>query len=160
MLSVYFISTIFTTVGFGDVAAMNEAEQIFCIAIMYTGTFIFGTLLSEVESVVEAARFYIRAKSRVKQQVQEYLQSKNVHRQLCDKILTWIDFNFEAQQDLVSYTECATQIPKTHRLELLARVHSGRLLGHPVLGGIVGPKASVFLDELWGCFKVLNSKNH
>jgi hypothetical protein len=154
VLSVYFISTIFTTVGFGDVAALNEAEQVFCIVIMYMGTFIFGTLLSEVETVVEAARFYNRAKCRVKQQVQEYLRSKKVHRQLCDKILSWIDFNFEAQQDLVSYTECVSQIPKAHRLELLARLHSGRLLGHPVLGGMVGPKASVFLDELWGCFKV------
>jgi hypothetical protein len=34
-----------------------------------------GTLLSEVEFAVEAARAYVRAKGRVKQEMQGFLQS-------------------------------------------------------------------------------------
>lgn len=151
VLSAYFISSVFTTVGFGDVAAMNEAEQIFSMVIMYMGTFVFGTLLSEVESAVEAARHMVRAKSRVKQQTQEFLRSKGINRQFVEKILSWIDFNFAAQHDHMLHLDCFAQIPKTFRLELLGTLHDRRLRGHPVFAHLVGPNADGFLDELWGC---------
>jgi hypothetical protein len=88
VLSTYFISSVFTTVGFGDIHAENTAEarpavttivpelaqsgratphpgrlckvtrlkvegprgpqMVLCVIIMYMGTFIFGSLLSEV----------------------------------------------------------------------------------------------------------------
>ena len=151
VLSAYFISSVFTTVGFGDVAAMNEAEQIFSMVIMYMGTFVFGTLLSEVESAVESARHMVRNKSRVKQQTQEYLRSKGINRQFVDRILSWIDFNFAAQHDRMLHLDCFAQIPKTFRLELLGTLHDGRLRGHPVFARLIGPNADGFLDELWGC---------
>lgn len=154
VLSAYFISSVFTTVGFGDVAATNEAEQVFCMLIMYMGTFVFGTLLSEVESAVEAARHFVRAKSRVKQQTQEYLRSKGINRQLVDRILSWIDFNFAAQQDHILYAECIGQIPKSFRLELLGKLHDRRLRAHPVFACLREPNADTFLDELWGCMHV------
>jgi len=154
VLSAYFISSVFTTVGFGDVAATNEAEQVFCMLIMYMGTFVFGTLLSEVESAVEAARHYVRAKGRVKQQMQEYLRSNGVNRLLIDKILSWIDFNFAAQQGHLLYAECVAQIPKSFRLELLEKLHDGKLRAHPVFAKLRGDKADMFLAELWGCMHV------
>ncbi|EKX43259.1 hypothetical protein GUITHDRAFT_140581 [Guillardia theta CCMP2712] len=48
VLATYFINTIFSTVGFGDVAPDNSEERIFCVFAMYLGTIVFGTLLSEV----------------------------------------------------------------------------------------------------------------
>ena len=43
-----------------------------------------GTLLSEVEFAVEAARAYVRAKGRVKQEMQGFLQSNGGnHRRAC-----------------------------------------------------------------------------
>ena len=35
--SLYFIMTIFTTVGFGNIAPWNASEQIFCVCVMLIG---------------------------------------------------------------------------------------------------------------------------
>ena len=48
VLATYFINTIFSTVGFGDIAPRNVAERLYSIFCMYCGTLVFGTLLSEV----------------------------------------------------------------------------------------------------------------
>lgn len=86
VLSTYFISSVFTTVGFGDIHAENTAEarpaatiivpalaqpgratphpgrlprgpqMVLCVIIMYMGTFIFGSLLSEVRRLTGRLR--------------------------------------------------------------------------------------------------------
>lgn len=38
LLCFYFVNTVFTTVGFGDVTGTNSAERIYCIFLMWTGT--------------------------------------------------------------------------------------------------------------------------
>jgi len=35
--SFYFITTIITTIGFGDIVPENTASRIFCILVMYMG---------------------------------------------------------------------------------------------------------------------------
>ena len=47
-LSIYYINTIFTTVGFGDVGPQNEAERFVTIFLMYVGVIVFGLLLSGI----------------------------------------------------------------------------------------------------------------
>ena len=54
-LSIYYINTIFTTVGFGDVGPQNEAERFVTIFLMYVGVIVFGLLLSEVQEAVAEA---------------------------------------------------------------------------------------------------------
>ena len=53
--SFYFITTIITTIGFGDITPYNTAERIFCIIVMILGSLIFGILLAEVQQVVHQA---------------------------------------------------------------------------------------------------------
>ena len=53
--SFYFITTIITTIGFGDIVPYNTAERVFCIIVMYIGSMIFGILLAEVQQVVHQA---------------------------------------------------------------------------------------------------------
>lgn len=42
MAAIFFIFTTFSTVGYGDIAPMNELEQVFCIAAMILGAGIFS----------------------------------------------------------------------------------------------------------------------
>jgi hypothetical protein len=58
VLSMYYINTVFSTVGFGDIQAQNSVERIFSMVAMYAGTVVFGTLLSEVENSVAQLRRY------------------------------------------------------------------------------------------------------
>lgn len=38
LLAIYFVNTIYTTVGFGDITAENSSERILLIFAMYAGT--------------------------------------------------------------------------------------------------------------------------
>jgi len=55
----YFINTVFSTVGFGDIQAQNTEERIFSMFAMYVGTVVFGTLLSEVENAMSQLRRFL-----------------------------------------------------------------------------------------------------
>ena len=62
MWSFYFINTVFTTVGFGDISATNTAERAFVVVVMYIGTIVFGLLLTEVDTAVSYMRRFARKK--------------------------------------------------------------------------------------------------
>ncbi len=50
----YFINTVFSTVGFGDIHATNAAERVYCVCIMYVGTLVFATMLGEVQNILDS----------------------------------------------------------------------------------------------------------
>jgi hypothetical protein len=93
VLSAYFINSIFTTIGFGDISAVNEYEMIFTIGGMYIGTLVFGTLLSEVQSIVSDIRDDSRAVGRVVGSVQNYLREQKIEAKLEKRILKWVIFD-------------------------------------------------------------------
>jgi hypothetical protein len=45
----YFVNTVFTTVGFGDVHGTNSAERLFIIVAMWTGALVFSTTISSMQ---------------------------------------------------------------------------------------------------------------
>ena len=49
--SIYFVSAVITTVGFGDVTGSNTWERLYCVVIMFIGSVIFGTLLANISDI-------------------------------------------------------------------------------------------------------------
>jgi hypothetical protein len=74
----YFVNTVFTTVGFGDISAQNPEEMVFTVCMMYTGTIIFGILLSEVESAWSSMRAFTREKGRLLQEMMTFMSQKDI----------------------------------------------------------------------------------
>ncbi|EKX42936.1 hypothetical protein GUITHDRAFT_110982 [Guillardia theta CCMP2712] len=60
VLIIYFVNTIFTSVGFGDLSPRNSDERLFTIVTLYTGTIMFATILSEVENIIDYLREFSR----------------------------------------------------------------------------------------------------
>jgi len=50
--SVYFVMTVFTTVGFGDMSASTEAEMLFLCFMMVAGSIYFGLLVGDCMTVL------------------------------------------------------------------------------------------------------------
>ena len=57
LMSIYFVITTMTTVGYGDISAGTMQEQMFCIMLMILGvvifTFLSGALASMIGSMDE-----------------------------------------------------------------------------------------------------------
>ena len=43
----YFVSTVFTTVGFGDISASNSQEHIFIVCLMLLGLLVFAATVGD-----------------------------------------------------------------------------------------------------------------
>jgi len=52
LVAMYFVLTVFTTVGFGDISANTEAEIFFVVLIMFVGAVVHSIIISEVIQVV------------------------------------------------------------------------------------------------------------
>ena len=48
----YFVMTVFSTVGFGDVTPDNSVERASCVALMLGSILVFGNLLAEVPCII------------------------------------------------------------------------------------------------------------
>lgn len=53
LVSMYFIVTSFTTVGYGDVSISNHIEKVFCIFLMLLGVIGFTTGTSFMTNLVQ-----------------------------------------------------------------------------------------------------------
>jgi len=52
MFSMYFIITVFTTVGFGDISPNTEPEILYCFFVMLVGAVVHSIIISEVIQVI------------------------------------------------------------------------------------------------------------
>ena len=78
MVSFYFISTVFTTIGFGDIFAENHYERIYSVLVMFIGSIIFGTLLAEVNEAVGQASRVAREKDNHVQQLLDFSRDNEI----------------------------------------------------------------------------------
>ena len=87
--SFYFITTIFTTIGFGDIVPLNLSERIFGIVVMYIGSITYGILLAEVPAgtaptvmgaTIAAVAFLVAAVAVADAIVRQRPTAKRAHR--------------------------------------------------------------------------------
>lgn len=50
--ALYFVMTIFTTVGFGNIAPWNTSEQIFCVVVMLIGAFFYAIIFGSATNII------------------------------------------------------------------------------------------------------------
>mmetsp|Transcript_37951 Transcript_37951/g.101009 ORF Transcript_37951/g.101009 Transcript_37951/m.101009 type:complete len:187 (+) Transcript_37951:1610-2170(+) len=54
MVCFYFVWTILTTVGFGDIYATNTKEAIFCVFLFITSATVFAFLVAQINEIISA----------------------------------------------------------------------------------------------------------
>lgn len=52
MISLYFVSTTVTTVGYGDINPVNDIERIFCTIMLYIGVIAFSYSTGSLSSII------------------------------------------------------------------------------------------------------------
>ena len=54
--AIYFINTIFSTVGLGDLLPYFDSERLYIVVLFYIGTLVFSMFLSEVDDAIAVLR--------------------------------------------------------------------------------------------------------
>ena len=159
-LAVYFTNTMFTTVGFGDVSAENTEERWFSTLIMYVGCIVFGILLSEVQTIIAQYNQLELRRTRLLQQIKEFLRSNKTPATLERKILQWVSFDFEVKQRKETEDIALSHIPAELRRSLVAHLHKDLLFSVTFLRTLRSLRREDFLVDLFACMEPVTFCKH
>jgi CRP-like cAMP-binding protein len=87
MTSMYFILTVFTTVGFGDISAGTEAEIVYIVLTMFVGAVVHSIIISEVIEVVTSTSRTDEFIQKQTQLLEAFSCHANLDPKLHDRIL-------------------------------------------------------------------------
>ena len=149
----YYVNTIFTTVGFGDVLPENQIERIVSVFLMHVGVLIFGYLLSEVQDIASDALSAKRERSKLLTRIRRFLQEYDISKDLSQRVTEWVEFSHQVQSRHNLQEEVMDSVPPLLHRMLLARLHRGMLNSVPFLQQIPMAFRSQCLVDLFSRMK-------
>ncbi|EKX33385.1 hypothetical protein GUITHDRAFT_120449 [Guillardia theta CCMP2712] len=152
-LSFYFVTTIFTTIGFGDVYAENHAERVYCIVVMYLGSLVFGILLAEVQQIVNQWTRQARNRDNHVQAILDFLRKNEIPFNLENEVVHWASFDFEETQRSKVQNEVLNSLPMKLRRNLLHYMHKGTLNRISIFSGVVHPSMKELILDIWAALR-------
>jgi hypothetical protein len=145
----YFITTIITTIGFGDFVPENTTERIFTIIVMYIGSMIFGILLAEVQQVVAQASQDAREKDAFIQTLLDFMRENEIPRETENEVIRWAQFDFNQKQSSRKQTEVLGMLPQQLRRKLVRFLHKDSLEQIPMFSDMSHPSSSDLMLDLY-----------
>ena len=88
----YFAMTTLCTVGYGDIAATNEAEQVYCIVLQLAGSVVFAAIMSQLGAVIANITAHARAIEMEQQHTRQFMEREHVSRNIANSCCDWIGF--------------------------------------------------------------------
>ena len=136
LIAWYFLNTIFSTVGFGDIVAEGPWERVVFVCFMYVGVIVFGTLLSEVQNTIEDVYHLSRSRARVVMEARQFMRDKAVPQHIARRALHWLSFDFETRQQHSEGRRILDRVPTMLQRSLHSHLHQDLLLRIPCLFSI------------------------
>eukprot|EP00500_Bicosoecida_sp_ms1_P000160 CAMPEP_0203810142 /NCGR_PEP_ID=MMETSP0115-20131106/2759_1 /ASSEMBLY_ACC=CAM_ASM_000227 /TAXON_ID=33651 /ORGANISM="Bicosoecid sp, Strain ms1" /LENGTH=1752 /DNA_ID=CAMNT_0050718925 /DNA_START=358 /DNA_END=5612 /DNA_ORIENTATION=- len=90
--SIYFSYSTMTTVGYGDVYAVNNSEMIYTIICMIAGATVFGYIVGSMASIVNRLNYGDSRYKDKMDEVAEYLRERNITPDLRKKIRRYYEY--------------------------------------------------------------------
>eukprot|EP00960_Hanusia_phi_P070049 767227-Hanusia_phi.AAC.3 len=149
LVSFYFVVTIFTTVGFGDISPNNPSEVGFVIILMQVGAILFGILLAEVQETMHQFQRVTRERDSRVQQVVDLLRDYEVPRTIETEILNWIKFDHEHKQKGSERDQVLRFLPPSLNEKLLSYMDGDVILRIPLFSLLEHPEKMNLILNLW-----------
>mmetsp|Transcript_15984 Transcript_15984/g.37683 ORF Transcript_15984/g.37683 Transcript_15984/m.37683 type:complete len:924 (+) Transcript_15984:136-2907(+) len=136
--SMYFILTVFSTVGFGDMSATTNGEIIYVIVTMLLGSVVHGIIMSEVINVVTKMDDKAAALSEQKELLSAFAQHTDLDEHTTAEFKQWITrpqktskrrYDREAMRKLL----VAGHLPRNLIQDLAVHIFRGSLLQNKFL---------------------------
>lgn len=93
--SVYYAFTSMTTVGYGDILAINDHERLYAIVVMLFGGMVFGLVVGNVTAVIQN---FNPVETHYREQIQEikaYMRSRNIPRLLYQRVKAYFEYHYQ-----------------------------------------------------------------
>lgn len=156
MNCMYFVLTVFTTVGFGDINACSMGEIVYVFCTMVVGAIIHSIIVSEVITVITAhdqVKEFIMQQTRL---VEKFAEHAEVGDEAVQDIKSWIRLSAKYQTHLRSdiaemrHLLTGPELPRSLLAQLPGFLYQGRLVrngffGEPRFADKVPPRLAVLV---------------
>ena len=159
VIAAYFTTTVFSTVGFGDITPSNTVERAMCMCLMLTGVLIFGTLLADLGEIEHSASAGDIAKLEKEQSALDLMQVHDVPRKLQHEVLEWIRFQHTHIISSTKQRELLTKLPLSIQQQLILNIH-GKMLAHIPIFEFLEATDADFLRAVWSTFQYTTYEPH
>jgi len=92
--AVYFVCTVFTTVGFGDMNALTEGEMVYVTFMMIIGCAVNGIITSHMVTVVTSADDTVAEREELGMMVSNFARHTHIEDKQIRPIKKWIQYNY------------------------------------------------------------------
>ena len=116
--SIYYIFIALTTVGYGDIVAVNDREYLFTICVIVLGTFILIYVLAKLEKIVANIDVASTLANRKAEVLHEYIQLRNLPVKLELKINEYIELVWK-QRCGATFKESMNYLGTRQRVQII-----------------------------------------
>ncbi|EKX41194.1 hypothetical protein GUITHDRAFT_142125 [Guillardia theta CCMP2712] len=139
VVMIYFTNTIFATVGFGEITPQNTYERLYTIGSMFVGVMVFGTMLSEVQTMHLKASQLKRECEDARREVRDFLRGAHVPHSMRTKIISWLDLDYAVQQERNRQLGMISHIPRQLRSPIYLNMFKDYLGSIALFKAVVHP---------------------
>ena len=161
ILCCYFIVTVCTTVGFGDIGATNTEEQLLIMCIMFIGAIVFANLINNVEMIKSNVFRVADIEEEVTSQARNFLRRQGIPPNLERRVLSWLDFDTPTREEEGASAAFLRRLPNQLLLEVMSVVigngKNGNLEQVPPFKNLQSGFSKAFTLE---CFSRMQMQNY
>jgi len=145
--SMYFVLTVFTTVGFGDMSALTTGEIVYCCFTMLLGAVVQSIILSEVINIITSADQIAKQVQEQKTLVQEFSQHARLTPRIATQLSRWASYAHTAtrtfDQDRMKEVLLSSALPRKLAKQLPGSLYEGRLMQNMFFKVLEGDNLSI-----------------
>jgi hypothetical protein len=153
-VSMYFIFTIFTTVGFGDIHAENTTELVVIVIVMLTGVLAFGALLQEVQGLLQSSRLLSMKKKEWLSQARLIMRSRGAPAFVEREVVRFLEFDISEKFVQEKQHEFMTILPDPLRCKIMEACFLRQLEGVSWLRRLQSPYKVECCQKIWMAFEL------
>lgn len=124
--AVYWSSTTLTTVGYGDISATTNPEMIYTVCAMAAGVLFQSWLIGNVSKAIDRATIVDDQHKMTMARVQDYMKSKYMPHELCQRVLEYQQKKFENDR-YFGIHEFVRDLPPQLEFEMLNELYIKKL---------------------------------
>lgn len=131
LLSLYWVVTTATTVGFGDITPGNVSEYVYSLVVMLIGASLFAYAIATMASLISDLNLSRVAFWNRVETVQSYLRSRLVDAEVSDEVRQYYEYLWEKHRGLNEHS-LLNDLPHPLRLKVLEELMKDLLPNVPV----------------------------
>eukprot|EP00931_Biecheleriopsis_adriatica_P116979 TRINITY_DN9254_c0_g1_i3.p1 TRINITY_DN9254_c0_g1~~TRINITY_DN9254_c0_g1_i3.p1 ORF type:complete len:726 (-),score=125.17 TRINITY_DN9254_c0_g1_i3:41-2065(-) len=139
LVSFYFVLTVFTTVGFGDISAFTVGEMAYVIIVMIIGAIVHSMVINEVIRIIQDGNQVSQSVYQMTEVIEAFGRHTHLNERLEEKLKEWVFYHAQYWQTerydrgLMKSMIAGKFFPRELLGQLPENLYGGRLLSNRFL---------------------------